>query len=48
MIPTTPNPIARTEIFLVLSILVDSSDNEDSGMATDSFNELFTQIFYKN
>ena len=32
--------LAKTDIFLVLSILSDSSDNDDSGMATDNFNVL--------
>ena len=30
--------LASTEIFLVLSIFSDSSDNADSGIATDNFN----------
>jgi len=30
--------LARIEIFLVLSIFSYSSDNADSGMATDNFN----------
>ena len=30
--------LAKTDIFLVLSILSDSSDNADSGIATDNFN----------
>ena len=30
--------LAKTEIFLVLSIFNDSSDREDSGIATDNFN----------
>jgi len=34
--------LARTDIFLVLSILSESSDNDDSGMATDNFNVIFS------
>ena len=36
--------LAKTDIFLVLSIFKDSSDNAESGIATDNFNMLLSHV----